>query len=205
MLTFFLQMVAVFLSLLLLFLLFWWFWFLRDPERIIPKGNNIVSPADGKINKIIKSDEEDLTIDKGIMGKIDTLAKEVSKDYYLINIVMTPFDVHIQRSPIKGEIIKTKHVRGKFKNAMQKGMCIENERNEILISGERKIKVLQIAGVLARRIECFVKKNQKVNKGERIGLINLGSQVSLIVPGDAKLSVATGQRLKAGETIIGKF
>ncbi len=194
-----------FFSIVLLFFLFWKFWFLRDPRRRIPGGNSIVSPADGKINKIIKGYKKKEYINKGFMGKVNTLASDVSESYYLINIVMTPLDVHVQRSPIKGEVIKKNYLKGKFNNAIRAGIAIENEKNEVLIQGDIRVKVIQIAGFLARRIECFVGLNQKLNKGERIGLINLGSQVSVIVPSEVELSVKEGQRVCAGETIIGRL
>ncbi|MGM0582884.1 MAG: phosphatidylserine decarboxylase [Bacteroidota bacterium] len=185
-------------------LLFWRFWFLRNPPREIPKGKNIVSPADGKVNKIIKSNSEVSQISKGI-GKFKTIAKDVSDDYILVNIVMTPFDVHFQRAPIKGKVTKTKHTKGKFKNAVTKNIALENEHNEILIEGELNIKIIQIAGFLARRIKCYVKTNNIINKGQVVGLINLGSQVTIIMPAQINLNIKEGQRVKAGETIIGDY
>ncbi|MFW6014586.1 MAG: phosphatidylserine decarboxylase [Nanoarchaeota archaeon] len=192
-------------GLVVFFLLFWRFWFLRDPRRKIPSGNNIISPADGKVNKIIRGTKWKQKINKGLMGKINTLAGEISKEYYLVNIVMTPFDVHIQRAPIAGKVKKVKYTKGRFKNAVSSEIAIENENNEILIEGRIKVKVIQIAGAVARRIICFVKKNQNLNKGERLGLINFGSQVSLIIPANVKLNIKKGQRVKAGETIIGEI
>ena len=193
---------AILICLIAIFLIFWKFWFLRDPKRDIPKGSHILSPADGKINKIISSDKKIESIDKGLLGRINTCAEEISRQYHLISIVMTPLDVHIQRSPIQGKVTKIRYSRGRFRNAIQKGIAIENERNEIIIQGSITVKVIQIAGFLARRIECFVEENQKVDKGQRIGLINLGSQVSLIIPKDVDLAVKEGQRVTAGETII---
>ena len=88
-------------------------------------------------------------------------------------------------------------------NAMSSGIAIDNERNEIIIENELfKVKVVQIAGAVARRIECFVVKGQILKCGQRIGRINLGSQVSLVIPGGISLRVRHGQRVKAGETII---
>ncbi|MGM5482942.1 MAG: phosphatidylserine decarboxylase [Nanobdellota archaeon] len=194
----------LFILIILFFFLFWRLWFLRNPKRKIPVGDYIVSPADGRINKIITSDAKKTTIKKGTIGKINTLASEVSEKYILINIVMTPLDVHFQRSPIQGEIKNIKYKKGKFKNAVKKEIAIENENNQILIEGKQKVKVIQIAGFLARRINCFVKKNQKVKKGEVIGLINLGSQVSVILPYNSKIKVKKGQRVKAGESKLAK-
>lgn len=196
--------VIIFLVLLILFLLFWKFWFCRDPKRIIPKEDCIVCPADGIINQIIFSNKNNIKINKGYFGKINTLAKEVSKNYILISIVMTPFDVHYQRSPISGKVININYEKGKFNNAVSKKIALENEKNEILIKGKNnlKIKVIQIAGFLARRINCYVKKNQIVIKGQKIGFINLGSQVSLIIPSKFKLKVKKNQKVYGGKTII---
>lgn len=193
---------TVIVIIILVILIFWRFYFLRDPVRKIPLGENIVSPADGRINKIIRSDAKNHKIKKGLLGRINTIASDVAKDYVVVNIVMTPLDVHYQRAPIMGKVLYTKYKKGKFRNAVTDRIAIENENNAILIEGKFRVKVIQIAGVLARRINCYVKKNEKIQKGEHIGLINLGSQVTTIMPGNVKLKVKEGQRVKAGETII---
>ena len=195
---------------LVLFLLFYQFIFLRDPKRKAPVGNNVVSPADGKIIKIVEVNRTGIKIKKGLLGKIKTLIKDTCKEGYLITIMMDLFDVHVQRAPIKGAILSTKHTLGKFKNAVYGNKFengINNEKNEIIIKNKKlgKIKVIQIAGFLARRIQCFVKKNQKVNKGEKVGRILLGSQVSLILPKKIKLLIKKGDKVKAGETILGRY
>jgi len=202
---------TILIILIIFSLLFYKFIFLRDPKRKIPSGNNIVAPADGRIIKIIRlKDVDKIKIKKGIIGKIRTLVSDTCKDGYLINIMMDLFDVHVQRSPVEGKVLSTKHVLGKFRNAVygskfQNG--IENEKNEIIIENKKlgKIKIIQIAGFLARRIQCFVKKNQKVNKGKRIGRIVIGSQVTIILPKKVKLSIKKGDKVKAGETIIAKY
>ena len=187
------------------------FIFLRDPKRKIPSGNNIVAPADGKIIKIVRlKDINKLKIKKGLIGKIKTLMPNNCKDGYLITIMMNLFNVHIQRSPIEGTVLSTKHSPGSFKNAVYGDKFengIQNEKNEIIIKNKKleKIKVIQIAGFLARRIECFVKENQKINKGKKIGRIVLGSQVSLILPKKARLKVKVGGYVKAGETILAEY
>lgn len=186
------------LALIFSFLIFWRFWFLRNPERKIPRGDNIVSPADGKINKIIEGKTKKTTINKG-KGKINTLASDVANDYIIVNIVMTPLDVHFQRSPVEGKVLYTRYTRGKFKNAVNDKIALQNENNQVLIEGKQRVKVIQIAGFLARRIKCYVKKGNLVKKGKHIGLINLGSQVSIIMP-KVKLKIKEGQRVKAGET-----
>ncbi|MBT3408155.1 phosphatidylserine decarboxylase [Candidatus Woesearchaeota archaeon] len=189
------------------FLLFWKFWFLRDPNRVIPKGNNIISPADGKVIKILKLDSkviDKLKIEKGLFGKILTIAKDVKNAGYLISIFMTPFDVHVQRAPVNGKIANVKYTKGKFMAANSVN-ALYNENNEILIEGNETVKVIQIAGFIARRIECFVKKGEDVKKGEKIGRINLGSQVTVIVPKNIEIKVKKGDQVKAGETILADF
>ena len=179
--------------------------FYRDPKRNIPKGNNIVSPADGKIIRILKTHESNIKIDKGILGKITTLTKDVSKECYIISIFMSPFGVHFNRSPIDGIIESTKHEDGKYFAAFNLNKSLMNEKNEIIIKNKKlgKLKVIQIAGFLARRIICFVSKNEKVNKGQKIGKIVLGSQVTLILPSKkVNLKIRINQMVFGGKTII---
>jgi phosphatidylserine decarboxylase len=192
--------------LVMLFLLFWRYYFLRDPERIIPLGNIIVSPADGKIIKIVRIENlNNIDVEKNLFGKIRTLTRDTVKKGYLISIFMSPFDVHVNRAPINGEIIYQQHTPGKFRNAKTL-RAIENEKNEIIIENKTigKVKVIQIAGFLARRIVSFVDQGETLKKGQKIGLINLGSQVTVIIP-DINLQVTEGQRVIAGETILAKY
>jgi len=203
-------LLVVFLLVILL-LLFYKFVFLRDPKRRIPSGDDIVSPADGRIIKIVKLGELDkLKIRKGLIGKIKTLVLDNCKGGYLITIMMDLFDVHVQRAPVEGVVVSIKHVSGGFRNAVYGNKFengIYNEKNEIVIDNSKigKIKMIQIAGVLARRIECFVKEKQKINKGERVGRIVMGSQVSLILPRKVRLMVKEGNKVKAGESIIASY
>ena len=177
--------------------------FYRDPQRKIPKGKNIVAPADGKIISIINTAKKEIKINKGLLGKIKTLSKNVANECYVISIFMSPIDVHINRAPIDGIVKSVKHTKGKFFKAYDLEKSFENEKNEVVIENKRmKIKVIQIAGFLARRIKCYVKKNQKVNKGEKIGMISLGSQTALIIPKGVELKVKLNQHVKAGTTII---
>jgi len=185
-----------------IFFVFYKYWFLRDPHRTIPEGGNIVSPADGKVIKITPFDSSTIEIKKGYFGKIQTLTKDVVKKGILISIFMSPMNVHINRSPIDGRIVSLKHTKGKFKRA-NSIRAINNEKNEIIIENDEigKLKVIQIAGFLARRIVSFVEENTIVNKGQRIGLIKFGSQVVLIIP-EIELCIKEGQKVKAGKTII---
>ena len=177
--------------------------FYRDPKRTIPKGNNIVAPADGKIISIIDTSKSSIKIKKGIFGRIRALTKDVAKECYVISIFMSPLDVHINRAPIAGTIKSIKHTRGSFFKAYDLEKSLGNEKNEIIIQNRNiKVKVIQIAGFLARRIKCYVKKNQKVNKGDKIGMIALSSQTTLVIPKGVDLKINLNQHVKAGETII---
>jgi phosphatidylserine decarboxylase len=187
---------------------FWRLYFLRDPKRSIPPGNNLVSPADGVVISVKRYDfsknrEGVIKVDKGI-GKIETLASEIAKKVLVISIFMSPFDVHVNRAPCHGRVVSVKHTKGKFYNARNLEKSLYNEKNEFLISTDfGRIKVIQIAGFLARRIESFVRPTQELAKGQRIGLINLGSQVTMILPSD-KMEIKTkiGKKVKAGSSII---
>lgn len=203
--------------------LFYRFWFLRDPVRIVPKGDNIVSPADGKVIEIRElcggcdGWAKRTEIRKG-RGIVDARADDVlghgknrgkdekgGKKGYLITIFMNPFDVHYQRAPYDGTVIYTKHKAGSFRSAGRPRP--ENESNQILISTRiGRMKVIQIAGFIVRRIEHFVRNNQKIKKGQKIGLIRLGSQVCLMMPkAGLKLKVREGQKVRAGESIIAEM
>jgi len=190
-------------SICVLFLLFYQFIFLRDPKREVPSGGNVVAPADGRVINIVKIDKKKLKIEKGFMGKVNILCSDVIKEGYLVSIFMSIFDVHVNRAPVEGEIISIKHNKGRFFMAFDIEKSFLNENNEIIIKSRiGKIKIIQIAGFLARRIECFVKEKQKVNKGERVGRIIIGSQVSLILPKNVRLLVKVGDKVKAGKTVI---
>ena len=177
--------------------------FYRDPKRTIPKGNNIVAPADGTVISIVKVSKKNIKISKGLLGKIITLTKEIAKECYVISIFMSPFDVHINRAPIAGTIKSIRHEKGKFFRADDIEKSLKNEKNEIIIQNKKlKVKVIQIAGFLARRIICYVNPNQKVNKGNKIGMIALGSQTTIILPANIGLRIGLNSKVKAGETII---
>ena len=198
----------------IIFILFWKFWFLRNPNRHIPEGKSIISPADGKVIEIIKFDKnnllnmknEPLTINKGLLGKIKTTTADVSDSGYIVSIFMSPFDVHYNRMPIDGEILSVVHTSGKFLPVMTFEHGLLNEKNEILLSSYvGKIKVIQIAGFLARRISSFVNPKENIKKGQIIGLINLGSQLTIILPSNVKVNVTLNQKVKAGESVIATY
>ena len=177
--------------------------FYKDPKRRVPKGNNIVAPADGKIISIINTSKNSIKIKKNIFGKIKTLTKDVASQCYVISIFMSPLDAHINRAPIHGIVKSVKHKKGAFFKAYDMEKSLENEKNEIIIQNKKlKVKVIQIAGFLARRIKCYIKKNQKVNKGQKIGMIALSSQTTLIIPIGVDLKIKVNDKVKAGKTII---
>ena len=168
----------------LIFLIFT-FYFFRDPERVVPIGNDIlVSPADGLITNI-------------------TEIKEGKKPYTKVSIFLSIFNVHIQRLPISGEVTKVNYIEGKFINATLDKASDENERLKITIkNGNNLIYVTQIAGLIARRIVNYVKPNENINQGDRYGIIKFGSRVDIEFPNNFKLLVNEGQQCIGGETII---
>ena len=173
------------LFILLLILLIFTFYFFRDPERVVPIGDDIlVSPADGLITNIIEK-------------------KEGKKTYIKVSIFLSVFNVHIQRLPISGEVTKVDYIEGKFINATLDKASDENERLKITIkNGNNLIYVTQIAGLIARRIVNYVKPNENINQGERYGIIKFGSRVDIEFPNNFKLLVNEGQQCIGGETII---
>ncbi len=199
----------LFLAIALVGLLFWKLVFLRNPERTIPEGNVVVSPADGKVIAIVPFTQNHADMFKGnhrILGKISTLTNDVAPSGYIVSIFMSPLDVHYNRAPIAGTITSINHSDGKLLpvNSLEAGLV--NEKTEIVIAGKYvKVKMIQIAGFLARRIETFVKVKEAVNTGQIVGLINLGSQVTLVVPKSVMLKVTVGQKVIAGETIIAQI
>ena len=168
-----------------LILLIFTFYFFRDPERVVPIGDDIlVSPADGLITNI-------------------TETKEGKKIYIKVSIFLSIFNVHIQRLPITGEVTKVDYIEGKFINATLDKASDENERLKITIkNGNNLIYVTQIAGLIARRIINYVKPNENINQGERYGIIKFGSRVDIEFPNSFKLLVNEGQQCIGGETII---
>ena len=163
-------------------------YFFRDPARQIPRDANIVvSPADGKV-----------TLVKSLSGEADSGK--------LVSIFLSPFDVHINRSPIAGMVTDVSYAKGKFLMATDKNASLVNEQNVLTIQGERITVVCkQIAGILARRIVCWKKAGDRVGLGERFGLIKFSSRTDLIVPSNVEVLVSEGMRVKGGITIIGRI
>jgi len=165
-------------------------WFFRNPERKAPIGEKLViSPADGKVIKI-----EDV-LDHEMMGGL----------YKKISIFMNVFSVHVNRVPYAGRIETIRYYEGKFLSANLDKASSDNERNGLVIrlNDGRTIGMIQIAGLVARRIVCWVKEGMMVEKGERFGLIRFGSRVDVFLPPDTKVLVKLGDKVRAGETPIG--
>ncbi len=202
-----LGIVYALLVLLLLLFLFWRLWFCRRPARSVPpREEAIVSPANGRVTLVRRFDTRRLTAKKWNRASVEFLAQDVAEKGWFILIVMTPLHVHYQRAPIAGRVVSTRHAPGRFRNAVRKAgqlLTLENERNEILLSSRKgRVKVVQIAGLLARRISCYVRKDRKVEKGALLGFINLGSQVAVVLPERAEVRVAPGTGVVDGETVI---
>ena len=190
-------------------LAYYQFWFLRQPARKIPNNNAVfVAPANGKVVSVRKWNTQSLTELKGELGAINVWTKDVDTAGTIISIQMDPTNVHFQRAPVAGKVVSKRYIEGSFNNAVvmsnEYGIRFENEHNEFLMetSTGKKYKVVQISGFLARRIVDYTQANQEVKQGDVIGLIKLGSQVTVILPHDINVVVKTGETTIDGETVI---
>ena len=178
------------LGIILLILSIYIFYFFRDPIRAIPSDDVVVSPADGVVTFIGESN----------------CPLENNSDpnkYKKISIFLSIFDVHVNRMPIDAEISSINYIPGKFLNATLDKSSKENERNIIYAKkNNENFYIVQIAGLIARRIVCNLNNNQEVQRGQRIGIIKFGSRVDLYIPENYNILVAKGQRVVGGETII---
>lgn len=160
-------------------------WFFRDPERRIPAIQGaIVSPADGKVTDIsvIQVDGEART---------------------RISIFLSVFNVHVNRSPVSGVIEEVRYQKGKFVNAMAAASADQNEQNIVTLRGDAGIVVFkQIAGLLARRIVFTKKLGDRLERGERVGLIKFGSRTDVIFPANAEMKVRVGDMVKGGSSVL---
>lgn len=195
----------------LLCIAFYRLWFLRQPDRTIPtEANVLVSPANGVVVAVKEWNSESLIETKGDNGAINVWTKDVDTAGTVISIQMDPLNVHYQRAPFDGKLIAEKYTEGDFNNAIvmsnEYGIRFENEHNEMLFETTtgNKYKVIQIAGFLARRIEDYLQPNQAVKRGEVIGLIKLGSQVTVLLPHNIAPAVKVGDVTIDGETVIGR-
>lgn len=159
--------------------------FFRNPERHIPDGKNlIVSPADGKVVKISQREDGEQTV----------------------CIFLNVFNVHVTRSPINGAVKGFEYKRGKFKVAFDDEASKVNEQNIVTIANEDiQIIVKQVAGLIARRVICWKKIGDILQRGELFGLIRFGSRVDIILPKRAKIRVKVGEHVQGGSSIIGDY
>jgi phosphatidylserine decarboxylase len=165
-------------------------YFFRDPERVTPPGDRLViSPADGKVVRVVEADETPL----GGPG-------------HQISIFLSIFDVHINRAPISGIVRSVEYRKGEFLPAFDHGASHRNERNEVVVEGEREVVAfVQIAGLIARRIVFRPAEGDRVERGGRVGLIRFGSRVDVFLPPSARVLVKVGQRVQSGASPIGEL
>jgi phosphatidylserine decarboxylase len=169
----------------------WCVYFFRDPPRVTPVRDGIVvAPADGRISMVTSA------APPHELGLGDRLLPRVS-------IFMSVFDCHINRSPVAGKVERIVYQPGKFFNADLDKASADNERNSLVIgTGSVRIAVVQIAGLVARRIVCFVREEQPLGAGERFGMIRFGSRLDVYLPEGVTPQVAVGQIATAGETVL---
>jgi len=179
------KILAVIAFILTLFITY----FFRNPERTLPEDENaVVAPADGVIIFLGPSSEE-----------------HVMAEMTKISIFMSVFNVHINRAPISGLIVETFYNRGKFMDVRDERATFENERSGLVLENARgtRIVVVQVAGLIARRIICYLQKGDQAIRGTRYGLIRFGSRLDVYIPTNSDLRVKMGDKTVAGETILG--
>jgi len=172
---------AIFPSLLAAFFL----WFFRDPERSIPQdAGAVVSPGDGKVTDV---------------SPVTSGSNKLTR----ISIFLSVFNVHVNRSPIAGTVSEIRYQRGKYLNAMNRASAEENEQNIVTVEGDGQTVVFkQIAGLLARRIVFHPKVGDRLERGQRVGLIKFGSRVDVLLDRTAALQVKVGDRVKGGASVL---
>jgi phosphatidylserine decarboxylase len=172
----------------------WCTYFFRDPVRVTPISDRlVVSPADGRVSLVANA------VPPPELALGDRPLPRVS-------IFMSVFDCHVNRSPVSGRIERIAYTPGKFLNADLDKASEDNERNALVITGgSGRVGVVQIAGLIARRIVCWVKEGQEIGAGERIGMIRFGSRVDVYLPAGTVPLVSVGQTSLAGETIIAEL
>lgn len=160
-------------------------WFFRDPERTIPQSPGaVVSPGDGKVTDV---------------SAITTGTEELTR----ISIFLNVFDVHVNRSPIAGMVREVRYQRGKYLNAMNAVSAEQNEQNIVTVEGDgQKVVFKQIAGLLARRIVFHPKVGDRLERGQRVGLIKFGSRVDVLLDASARMNVKIGDRVQGGASIL---
>ena len=191
--TFILLLISSFLGLISFIITIWVYYFFRDPERFPIKDENyLLSPADGVVSQILEiNGPNELSLEK--------------KKYTRVSIFMNAFNCHVNRIPSTGKIDKIFYKTGKFLNASLDKSSEENERNYIKMTNSKgdELAIVQIAGLIARRIVCNVKESDEIKQGNRFGMIRFGSRVDLYFE-NYQLMVHTNQKTIAGETILAR-
>jgi phosphatidylserine decarboxylase len=178
------------LALLAILLAAYMAWFFRDPERIPPADPGaVVSPADGRI---VFAGDCPPGPWSPYPGK-------------MVSVFMWIFDVHVNRAPVSGKVISIRYNPGKFLAANVEKASLENEQNGVVLETAegRRVSYVQIAGLVARRIVCSLSEGDTVQRGQRVGMIRFGSRVDVLLPASAILRVRKGDRVRAGESILG--
>lgn len=160
-------------------------WFFRDPERTTPQdAGAVVSPGDGKVTDV-------------------SIMTAGSERHMRVSIFLSVFDVHVNRSPIAGVVRDVRYQRGQFLNAMNTVSAERNEQNVVTVEGDGQTVIFkQIAGLLARRIVFTAKLGDRLERGQRVGLIKFGSRVDVLFDASASMSVKVGDRVKGGATVL---
>ena len=173
-------------------LMLYFAYFFRCPKRIIPEGDDIlVSPADGTVMEVAEGVEEDMFL---------------GEKCHKITIFLSVFNVHTNRAPMAGRISLMSYIQGRFRPAYKDSVGYENERGAIGITGkDRSVLVVQIAGILARRVVLWSHLGQDIRKGELYGMIKFGSCTELYIPGDVEIYVKKGDKVRGGTTLIGRL
>lgn len=186
-------------------------WFLRQPERTPPMDEAVfVSPANGKVAAVVSWDSSSLALQKD-WGVVEVLTDDIGTRGTIISIEMDVTNVHYQRAPVRSRFLGSVYRKGAFRNALIQnnkfGFRLENEHNAMLFETKEglRYKIVQIAGLLARRIVDYVEPGQQLEQGETIGLIKLGSQVTLILPEGVTPTVQPGATVVDGETVLAKI
>jgi phosphatidylserine decarboxylase len=172
----------------------WCAYFFRDPPRVTPIGDGIViSPADGRISLVVNAvPPPQLALGTAPLPRV--------------SVFMSVFDCHVNRAPVSGRVERIVYTPGKFLNADLDKASEDNERNALVLASDAgRVGVVQIAGLIARRIKCWTKEGQAMNAGERIGMIRFGSRVDVYLPVGTIPQVSEGQTSLAGETVIAEI
>jgi phosphatidylserine decarboxylase len=174
-----------------------WLWtlfvlqFFRDPARAIPGDfRTVVAPADGRIVAVEKAEDP-------------YLKRPATK----VSVFMNVFNVHSNRAPVDGEVRQAWYDAGSFLNAALDKASVENERNALWLRADtgQDVTCVQIAGLIARRILCYVKAGDRLKRGDRFGFIRFGSRVDLYLPPEARIRVELGEKVHAGSTVVGEL